>query len=608
MAQEKITIKFDAVGEKGLIAAVKQLDKQIRSLQNQSKKYNETSLAGVKNNRLLSNSFATIRSKLLLVNFAMAMGIKQLIGFTKQAAKIESMSRAFNTLSGGSMESSVAMEKLKIATDGTMNQFDLFQQANNAMILGVSKNSDEMAEMFDVAQRLGRALGRDTASSVESLITGIGRQSRLMLDNIGIIVKADQAYDDYAKKLRISTDQLTDAQKKQAFLQATMEAARSKVSQLGEETLSTQDSYDKLSASTFDATTSMGNFISTIFNLPSATQNTASAIDKLTEKLNLTAFAQGHLNEQTINAISNESMLTFAIKEVENEIRQLSQTVHRDYGESIEEAFGKRATSEQAEGMQSLQVELQLLQDRLQEINSATLKTGILNLFGEDIDSEMLETMDITRQGLADLVEEWSKLIVVQEGVKFSNEDTASSYMSLADAFKISAISQEQQTKAIVGSSVQTGIAYDNAGKAAEKAGQQVIQSLIQEAVMSLMADAVKKLGWFGVPLAATAGAVIGSLVGQAQRHIKFEDGGLVGGRRHSQGGTVIEAEQGEFVMRRDAVDAIGVESLNAMNQGGGGGAVTVNLSGNVMSQDFVEGELSEQIREAVRRGSDFGL
>tara|TARA_R100000808_G_scaffold22905_1_gene50207 strand:+ start:2313 stop:4139 length:1827 start_codon:yes stop_codon:yes gene_type:complete len=608
MAQEKITIKFDAVGEKGLIAAVKQLDKQIRSLQNQSKKYNETSVAGVKNNRLLSNSFATIRSKLLLVNFAMAMGIKQLIGFTKQAAKIESMSRAFNTLSGGSMESSVAMEKLKIATDGTMNQFDLFQQANNAMILGVSKNSDEMAEMFDVAQRLGRALGRDTASSVESLITGIGRQSRLMLDNIGIIVKADQAYDDYAKKLRISTDQLTDAQKKQAFLQATMEAARSKVSQLGEETLSTQDSYDKLSASTFDATTSMGNFISTIFNLPSATQNTASAIDKLTEKLNLTAFAQGHLNEQTINAISNESMLTFAIKEVENEIRQLSQTVHRDYGESIEEAFGKRATSEQAEGMQSLQVELQLLQDRLQEINSATLKTGILNLFGEDIDSEMLETMDITRQGLADLVEEWSKLIVVQEGVKFSNEDTASSYMSLADAFKISAISQEQQTKAIVGSSVQTGIAYDNAGKAAEKAGQQVIQSLIQEAVMSLMADAVKKLGWFGVPLAATAGAVIGSLVGQAQRHIKFEDGGLVGGRRHSQGGTVIEAEQGEFVMRRDAVDAIGVESLNAMNQGGGGGAVTVNLSGNVMSQDFVEGELSEQIREAVRRGSDFGL
>ena len=40
----------------------------------------------------------------------------------------------------------------------------------------------------------------------------------------------------------------------------------------------------------------------------------------------------------------------------------------------------------------------------------------------------------------------------------------------------------------------------------------------------------------------------------------------------------------------------------------GGGGGVTVNVSGNVLTQDFVEGELAESIKEAVRRGSDFGL
>jgi len=88
----------------------------------------------------------------------------------------------------------------------------------------------------------------------------------------------------------------------------------------------------------------------------------------------------------------------------------------------------------------------------------------------------------------------------------------------------------------------------------------------------------------------------------------KFEQGGLIGGRRHSQGGTIIEAEQGEFIMSRNAVESIGIENLNRMNEGGGGGTVTVNVSGNVMSQDFVEGELSEQIREAVRRGTDFGI
>ena len=39
-----------------------------------------------------------------------------------------------------------------------------------------------------------------------------------------------------------------------------------------------------------------------------------------------------------------------------------------------------------------------------------------------------------------------------------------------------------------------------------------------------------------------------------------------------------------------------------------GGGSVTVNVSGNVLSQDFVEGELAENIKEAVRRGTDFGI
>ena len=89
---------------------------------------------------------------------------------------------------------------------------------------------------------------------------------------------------------------------------------------------------------------------------------------------------------------------------------------------------------------------------------------------------------------------------------------------------------------------------------------------------------------------------------------LKYEQGGYVGGRRHSQGGTMIEAEKGEFVMSRNAVQSIGLETLNQMNKGGGGGNININVSGNVLTQDFVEGELAESIKEAVRRGSDFGL
>jgi len=88
----------------------------------------------------------------------------------------------------------------------------------------------------------------------------------------------------------------------------------------------------------------------------------------------------------------------------------------------------------------------------------------------------------------------------------------------------------------------------------------------------------------------------------------QFAEGGYVGGRPHSQGGTIIEAERGEFVMSRNATESIGLETLNQMNQQGGGGSINVSVTGNVLTQDFVEGELAESIKEAVRRGSDFGL
>ena len=46
----------------------------------------------------------------------------------------------------------------------------------------------------------------------------------------------------------------------------------------------------------------------------------------------------------------------------------------------------------------------------------------------------------------------------------------------------------------------------------------------------------------------------------------KFEKGGLIGGKRHSQGGTIVEAEQGEYIVNRKQTSAHRRE-LNALNQ-----------------------------------------
>ena len=244
-----IIIRFQPKGDKKLVDAIKkltlaqaQLEKNTKQVKEELKRLGLTSKTQVSHLRnvdssvkSLNLSFSTLRSRLLLASFAMSMGGRQIAQFIQESAKLQGMETAFNTLTGATENSSIALGRLKEATDGTMSSFDLFQQANNAMILGVSKNSSEMAEMFDIAQRLGEALGVDTKRSVESLITGIGRQSRLMLDNIGIIVKADEAYESYAKEIGKTADKLTDVEKKQAFLNATMESARKKVSELGSE-------------------------------------------------------------------------------------------------------------------------------------------------------------------------------------------------------------------------------------------------------------------------------------------------------------------------------------------------------------------------------------
>ena len=256
-----IIVKFKPQGHKALINAIKELEKAQKGAGGASEELKKKGNGLLKSNRLLDHSFATMRSHILLFNFAMGLGIRQMANFGKQASKVESLNTAFTTLSGGAINASVAIDKLKDATNNTMSEMELFQQANNAMILGVTKNSDEMAEMFDMAQRLGRALGRDAASSVESLVTGIGRQSRLMLDNIGIIVKSEEAYKKYALELKKSVKSLTDSEKRQAFLNATLDAARNKIATLGKETLNSQDAYDQFAAATSDLSVEIGKLV-----------------------------------------------------------------------------------------------------------------------------------------------------------------------------------------------------------------------------------------------------------------------------------------------------------------------------------------------------------
>jgi len=104
-------------------------------------------------------------------------------------------------------------------------------------------------------------------------------------------------------------------------------------------------------------------------------------------------------------------------------------------------------------------------------------------------------------------------------------------------------------------------------------------------------------------------GQVAGSFL-QAGSMFIGHTGGLIGNngiQRFAQGGMVqgednvpIMAQAGEFIMRRDAVQNIGIENLHAMNQSGTA-PVTVNINGGIVQEDFVRNELMPQIHKSMK-------
>ena len=640
MPDQSIIIKFQAKGNEALERAIIKLDHASRQLKNQTNKLRKqgglldtTFTKNRKSATLLGNAFATLRSKMLLVNFAMGLGITQLVRFAQESARVKNMETAFNELSGGVGNATVSLEKLRQATDGTMSSFDLFQQANNAMILGVTKNSDEMAEMFDMAQRLGRALGRDTASSVESLITGIGRQSRLMLDNIGIIVKSDEAYKSYANEIGKSVNKLTDAEKKQAFFNATLESARQKLKSLPDETLTTQDRFDQLSSSTSELTLAIGNALTPVLTkaavaltkVVNATTDLFTTDDEerikiLKKEIKFLEDRQEKSKQEKGKFKNNFIFTTQDLKDLANYKSELMKLQKVDFPESMKIEF-PRLTEE---NLKAEEIEKQLFAMEMALTNMSNLEFKLpksMRLFMTEEAEKFMD--DIEKIDISETIEEnIANLKKLQDEVKMSTfgmaKETLSALQSNLDARVNAEISALKETEA-----------YKKADSERRKDMERNVRKsfaseqkmLFRGNQLAALADLgfntssaiMKAIAAFpftgGMPFVAIIKALAGVQAAMilSQQPPKYQSGGMIGGRRHSQGGTMIEAEQGEFIMSRGAVESVGIETMNRINQTGSAG-VTVNISGNVMSQDFVEGELAERIKEAVRKGSNFGM
>ena len=520
-----------------------------------------------------------------------------------RSAEVEGVKRGFDNLAKSLGFSAEAFDRFKEATDGTIDNLTLMKKANTAMLLGITDSEEQMADMFDVAQRLGQSLGIDTVQSIDSLVTGMGRQSKLMLDNLGIMVDTNKSYKDYAEANNIAVSAMTDTERKQAFVNAAMKEANFLVEQLGSEQLTTKDKIAQMNTALLESLTAFGNLMTPLV-IPFA-----EALGWVAEKASAVLDVVSNVNHEFAGVSStlpgfnkllkenagDEEWLKQKTEELNKEIakQQLELEGLVDTGQKIAPNYGDMALSVDLSGgaLQGMNESMIITNEQF-AILSQLIVDGTLNLndymVSEEESTLVTINSNVTRaEAINFLIEEAKrKLALIEASKKEGEQDKATTAQKLKSM------------------SVLTGGLSAMAGEI--KGGALASKRLAQAtAVIDTWAGANKALASAPPPwnFVAAAGVVAAGLANVS----KIES------QQFAQGGDFVTSGPqmimvGDNVGGREHVQVTPLSSPNTEGPQGGGQTINVSVEGNVMTEDFVETELAEKISEAIRRGTDFGI
>jgi hypothetical protein len=159
------------------------------------------------------------------------------IGQAVESAKVGStlikQAEAFDNLAAAAGNSSKAMlAGLKSASRGLVAESDLMAASGKALLMNIP--ADKISELMTIAAATSRMTGQTITAAFDDITLGVARQSRMILDNLGIIVDVDAANEKYATSLGKTASALSEAEKKQAFMNAVLSAGADMIKRLGE--------------------------------------------------------------------------------------------------------------------------------------------------------------------------------------------------------------------------------------------------------------------------------------------------------------------------------------------------------------------------------------
>lgn len=251
------------------------------------------------------------------------------------AGEAEIINRSFQRLAAGvGVSGQQMLASMRTASQGMISDTQLMLSANRAMMLGVADTAEEMSALIEIAISRGQAMGLTAEQAFDNLVTGIGRASPQILDNLGIMLDSEKVFNDYAESLGVTADQLTEAGRQQAVFNAIMAEAGDNVMIVD----GTVTGFQQLRVAVDNAKVALGNLFGP--QLQQAAADFASVIQLIADTLNALGgnVAIPQLNRQTgefyQNARKDQQLYTADVAKGANSVASLSSE-YRDLQSTV---------------------------------------------------------------------------------------------------------------------------------------------------------------------------------------------------------------------------------------------------------------------------------
>lgn len=264
----KLTLRVDDDGSLNIVGkkakqaadATDKLDKSTKKVSKSRSNYNkqEKGVAGATSNS--TKAFSKMRGEIggglvpaYAVLAANVFAVTAAFGALQRAAQVEQLQAgltALGTASGVAMNA--VSRSLQEATGNALSLEEAMR--STALVISSGFDASTVDDLGRVAKNASIALGRDMGDSIARLTRGAAKLEPELLDELGIMVRLDEATEQYALKIGKTASELTNFEKRQAFMNAVLEEGDRKFKALGDSV--DANPYDKLSASFQDLTKS----------------------------------------------------------------------------------------------------------------------------------------------------------------------------------------------------------------------------------------------------------------------------------------------------------------------------------------------------------------